>query len=136
MTDIASSRRVLLVEDDDDLRTTLAEMLGEAGFDVVQAANGQIALEQLKTQEAPQAIILDLMMPGMNGWEFRLDQRRDPALGATPVVVISADSRAEARAIDADLYVTKPFEMRKLLDGLGRVLALGERRRFAERVAG
>lgn len=130
-----ATRRVLLVEDDDDLRATLAEMLEDAGFEVMLAEDGERALERLRQGAAPNAIILDLMMPGLNGWEFRLRQKLDPALAATPVVVISADRRPEARAIDADLFFSKPFELQNLLDGLGRVLALGERRRLADRLA-
>jgi signal transduction histidine kinase len=135
MSSPSPTRRVLLVEDDDDLRTTLAEMLENAGFEVMAAEDGQRALERLRQGPAPNAIILDLMMPGLNGWEFRLRQKLDPTLAATPVVVISADRRPEARAIDADLFFSKPFELQTLLDGLGRVLALGERRRLADRLA-
>ena len=134
MSEDPASRRVLLVEDDDDLRLILGRLLEDAGFTVIEAENGRVALERLR-DGAADAIILDLMMPDMNGWEFRLRQRKDPLLSNTPVLVISADTRPEARAVDADLFVKKPFAMRQLLDALDRVIVLGERRRSADQHA-
>lgn len=135
MHDATRSRRVLLIEDDGDLRQILAERLRQAGFEVIEAANGADALARARQEEAPDAIILDLMMPVMDGWEFRVHQRRDPELAATPVVVLSASSAPEAAAIDADLHLQKPPQLDVLLEGLERVLSLRERQQAAAEAA-
>jgi len=113
---------VMLVEDDDGIREVLREVLEEAGFRVIWAANGQEALAQLRLGRAPRVILLDLMMPVMDGLAFRTAQRRDPALAPIPVVVISADERIEHKISDMqpDGYLPKPFELRKLLDTVNR----------------
>src|SRR6476661_1385409 len=86
---------VLVVEDDDDTRDSLQELLGNEGYAVLAAANGAAALSLLRA--APRArtppcdlVILDLMMPVMNGWDFRARQRADPTLAGIPVLLMSA----------------------------------------------
>jgi CheY-like chemotaxis protein len=81
---------VLIVEDDDAICSSLGEALEEEGFDVETAANGRDALELLRTGKTPSAIVLDLMMPVMDGWDFRHEQLRDPALRDIPIVVVTA----------------------------------------------
>jgi CheY-like chemotaxis protein len=87
-----SQRKViLLVDDDADVRASVGTLLGLVGFHVEKATDGQEALSYLRTHPAPSLIILDLLMPGMDGWEFRKEQRRDSTLAHIPVVVISSD---------------------------------------------
>jgi len=81
---------VLLVEDDLPIRDSLGEALTEEGFDVSTAGNGAEALERLRSGRLPSVIVLDLMMPVMDGWDFRQEQLGDPALRDIPVVVVSA----------------------------------------------
>jgi CheY-like chemotaxis protein len=81
---------VLLVEDDAAIASSLGEALEEEGLKVAIAANGREALEILRGGLRPLAIVLDLMMPVMDGWDFRGEQLRDPALKDIPVVVITA----------------------------------------------
>lgn len=81
---------VLLVEDDLPIRDSLGEALTEEGFDVSTAGNGAEALERLRSGRRPSVIVLDLMMPVMDGWDFRQQQLGDPALRDIPVVVVSA----------------------------------------------
>jgi CheY-like chemotaxis protein len=81
---------VLLVEDDAAIAGSLAEALEEEGLHVATAANGREALQILRNGLRPSAIVLDLMMPVMDGWDFRGEQLRDPALKDIPVVVITA----------------------------------------------
>jgi CheY-like chemotaxis protein len=82
---------VLVIEDDDDLREALSELLWEEGYTVSQAANGQEALLALRSGGTrPRLILVDLMMPVMDGWEFCAEQMKDPELSAIPVGVISA----------------------------------------------
>src|SRR5437762_11749160 len=90
---------VLAVEDDFDLRDALVPILEYEGHRVVSAANGQEALERLQTMPPPSLILLDLMMPVMDGEEFRARQLRDPTLASIPVVVVSAHARSEERRV-------------------------------------
>src|SRR5205085_12014163 len=84
-------RRVLVVEDDHDVREALVEALEASDYHPMAAANGSEALQRLRSgSEPPCVILLDVMMPVMDGREFREEQRRDPALAEIPVVVLSA----------------------------------------------
>jgi CheY-like chemotaxis protein len=111
-----SGKRILLVEDDDATRSLLTATLEAAGYTVRGAADGQQALDLLHTAPPPDLILLDLMMPGLDGWEFRRRQAEDPALRRIPVIVLSAagaglDELADGVAdflhkpVDSDLLV-------------------------------
>jgi CheY-like chemotaxis protein len=108
--------RVLVVEDDSDLRKSICTVLDDAGYLSWPAENGEIALERAR-EERPCVILLDLMMPIMNGWEFRSEQLRDPKLSSIPVVIMTADGRAadKARTLHAD-YLRKPIHLDALLE--------------------
>ncbi|HWX35745.1 MAG TPA: response regulator, partial [Steroidobacteraceae bacterium] len=83
--------KILVVEDERGQREALAEVLSRLGYEVQCAANGSEALELMRHSESlPGLILLDLMMPVMDGWEFRAQQRKDRALADVPVVVLSA----------------------------------------------
>src|SRR5688572_22529593 len=112
------AKDILVVEDDECIRETLAELLTEEGYRVVEASNGKEALTKLQRTERPCLILLDLMMPVMNGWAFRAAQRADPALASIPVVVLTgvADGQREASALDAAQCLLKPFEFDPLLE--------------------
>ncbi|HEX4476118.1 MAG TPA: response regulator [Polyangiaceae bacterium] len=123
--------RLLLVEDDDDLLDAVSTVLGEAGYVVEACRNGREALERIR--EAPvDLVVLDLMMPVMNGWEFRASQRADQSIADIPVVVMTADASAKAAAIHADSYVKKPFGAPELLGEVERVLREHERSRLTK----
>jgi CheY-like chemotaxis protein len=115
---------VMVIEDDFAIRETLRELLEDEGYGVVWASNGQEALAQLE-RHTPRLILLDLMMPVMDGWEFRSAQRRDPVLARIPVVVISADHALDQKvpALAADGWLAKPFELDALLATLRRYAA-------------
>jgi CheY-like chemotaxis protein len=106
---MTSRPTVLVVEDDVDSREMLACVLELHGFRPVLAADGVDALDRLRA-ERPCVILLDLMMPRMNGWEFRETQLRDEANRSIPVVVLSAAGRA-AESVPADAYLQKPINM-------------------------
>ena len=106
---------VLIVEDDDDLRDMMAQMLTLEGFDAAAVANGREALEYLHSASPPNVILLDLMMPVMDGWEFRRQQKADPALAPVPVIVLSALDPARA-AVDATAFMKKPLDFDRLLE--------------------
>jgi signal transduction histidine kinase len=128
-------RRILLVEDDPDIRVSLQSILTDEGFEVVACSNGREALDRLGAIPAPDLIILDLMMPVMDGWQFRIQQKNDPALAQIPVIAISADASSKAAAIDAAAYLNKPFDHAKLMGAIDRVLIAFERRRLHLRMS-
>ncbi|HEY0714660.1 MAG TPA: ATP-binding protein [Polyangia bacterium] len=129
------ARRVLIIEDDAAIRTAVAELLEEEGFEVTTSEQGQAALLSLRDgRPLPDLIILDLMMPVMDGWDFRVKQRTDPLLAEIPVVAISADCSPKARAIHADAYLSKPFSADELLLRLDQILREREERQIRERI--
>lgn len=116
-------RGLLVVEDNEALRTEIAELFREDGYQVVEAADGASALDILRRGAPVDVVLLDLWMPTMDGWRFRMEQRRDPALRDLPVVVLTADDSAQAQTIDADAVIPKPFEADELCETVRSVLA-------------
>jgi len=114
----ANARQVVLVVDDDpDARDAISAILEDAGYDAFQAANGHEALRQLAALDRCDLILLDLMMPVMNGWDFRRKQKASPALSGIPVLLMSAG--AHMPTVSGDLqaagYLTKPVDVSDLL---------------------
>ncbi len=109
-------RSVLIVEDDKDIRDSLSSALSLIGINVVLATHGLEALEKLKTMEPPCLILLDLMMPVMDGWQFRSHQERDSRISNVPVVVITADGNARTKAQKMGAYsgLAKPIDLTSL----------------------
>jgi CheY-like chemotaxis protein len=107
---------VMIVEDDRDTREMLGRFLELEGFDVRTAENGQMALESLSADRSACVILLDLMMPVMNGWQFREAQTNDPRFAKIPVIVVTAaGARDDIPAIHADGWVSKPVDFDRLL---------------------
>ena len=102
---------VLVVDDDEGSRKALAEVLSDEGYQVATCADGADALEYLRGGARPGVILLDLMMPGIDGWDFRMAQKRDAALSAIPVVAISA----AGKLLDAEYSLRKPVDLAELL---------------------
>src|SRR5262245_9680008 len=109
-------KRILIVDDDPDIRETMGLILEDEGFEVSLASDGAEALAKLRGCEPPHLILLDLMMPVMNGWQFRAEQEKEEALLNIPVIVISADSnlREKAQAFGGN-YLAKPLDIQDLL---------------------
>jgi two-component system chemotaxis response regulator CheY len=105
------SRKILVVEDDQAIREVLTEVLRYEGFDAFGAANGREALSLLEGREAPSLIILDLMMPVMNGWEFLDRIHQTPALAAIPVIVASAGLSRPGAPDAAIDFMRKPIDL-------------------------
>src|SRR5437870_2371426 len=102
---------VLVVDDDEGIRFALSDTLEDVGYRVVVAKDGVEALAKLRgPEERPCVILLDLMMPAMDGWTFRHEQRRDPAIAEIPVVVLTADAHVEEKAkeLEAQGHIAKP----------------------------
>lgn len=110
---------ILVVEDDDDIRATVVEVFSYEGYQAVGASHGVEALELLRTStQKPALILLDLMMPFMNGAEFRERQLADPALAHIPIVILSADADASSRCseLGAAGWLKKPMKLRAILE--------------------
>jgi len=107
---------VLIIEDDPDIREDLAELLRARGYTVATASNGREALEGLRDGNHPRVILLDLMMPIMNGWDFRTHMLQDAGLAGIPVVLLSgaADVQQHAAALHAADFMTKPIKLDRL----------------------
>jgi CheY-like chemotaxis protein len=111
-------KTVLVVDDDDDARGLLTSVLESAAYDVLQAGDGAEALRLLESPGARcNIILLDLMMPVMNGWDFRRKQRQNAALAGIPVLLMSAGAHIAAASGDLDAvgYMAKPVEVADLL---------------------
>ena len=106
---------VLVVDDESDIREAVAEVLADEGYVVHGAGDGAEALRKARAVH-PNIVLLDLMMPGMNGWEFRAAQKGDPELSDIPVVVLSALGRVAG--MDAAGFIQKPFDLDELLDAV------------------
>lgn len=117
------NRVVLIVDDDPDVRETLGEVLRDEGYATLAASHGAEALDQLRAGARPDVILLDLMMPVMDGWEFRARQRDEPAWAHIPVVVITASGHAAAQtAVLAPAAVLrKPISLEGLLAAVAGV---------------
>jgi two-component system chemotaxis response regulator CheY len=119
---------ILLVEDDFDIREALVEALRDKGYLVDSAVDGLQALQILRAGARPGVILLDLMMPRMDGSEFRMAQRADPALAHLPVVLLSADARMDekARTLKVQDTVRKPIDLSQLYGVIERIRALSK----------
>jgi len=125
MTSTAGTQKtVLIVEDDPDSREMFLELLRGGGYAVVAADNGREAMGFLAVNPPPDAILLDMFMPRMDGWQFRRAQEADPKLAAVPVIVVSAVRAAANSAVrsGAAAFLQKPVAAAGLLDALAKVL--------------
>jgi CheY-like chemotaxis protein len=125
---------VLIVDDDTDLRRALTELLEEEGYAVEGAGDGREALAKMRSGLRPALILLDLMMPGMNGWDFRKAQLDDPELRTLPVVVVTASGESSG-ALRTHLgpveLIAKPIQPEFLLGVVGRLAPIDSLRTSA-----
>jgi len=113
---LVSKGRVLVVDDDADLREALVDVLSVEGWSVFTAEHGQEALDMLSSGVRPDVVLLDLMMPVMSGYELRAHQLRRPAIADIPVVVMTAGVLDErAHALSAWACLEKPLHLEELL---------------------
>jgi two-component system chemotaxis response regulator CheY len=120
---------ILVVDDDEDIRQTLATLLEAEGYDVNLAVDGADALRALADGPLPDVILLDLAMPRVDGREFRLRQRNDPRLAGIPVIVISAERGMTADpSLVGSHFLRKPVDFGLVRQAIHRVLAEGARR--------
>jgi two-component system, cell cycle response regulator DivK len=112
------SRRILVIEDQEDNRQILRDLLGSVGYDMIEAADGQAGLAAAQN-EHPDLILMDIQLPLMDGYEATRRIKADPELKHIPVIVVTSyalsGDEVKARAAGADAYVTKPYSPRQLL---------------------
>ncbi|HVU50329.1 MAG TPA: response regulator [Polyangia bacterium] len=121
---MSTNRTILLVEDDRDICEIVEQVLDEEGYETIAAANGAEGLAHLRGGATrPFVIMLDLMLPVMDAWQFRAEQTRDPALADIPVVIFSANPKLgkHADALGAAAVIRKPPDLDELLAVLGRL---------------
>ena len=113
---------VLLIDDDPDIRDSLSDLLTDEGYPVATACNGLEGLKKLKTDCTPCVILLDLMMPVMDGWQFRARQLSEPELAQLPVIILSAvtEIRRHAAEMKAADFLVKPFTLDRILSAVQR----------------
>ena len=113
------NKKVFVVEDDQDIREALAELLESEGYDVTTAENGQIGIDKLsQASQLPNLILLDLMMPVKDGFQFYAEKAADPNLSAVPVIVMSADGHIldKQKKLQAQAYIKKPVDIDHILN--------------------
>jgi two-component system cell cycle response regulator DivK len=112
------SKRILIVEDQDDLRAILRDLLTSTGFDVVEAADGGDGVAKAKSEQ-PDLVLMDIQLPVLDGYEAIRQIKADASISKTPVIAVSSfamkGDEEKARAAGCDAYVTKPYSPMKLL---------------------
>ena len=126
--------KVLIIEDDEVIASSMAQHLSGAGFDPVTVGRGEVGLARLR-YEAPDVLVLDLMLPGLDGWSL-IESARAEGIG-TPIIVVSArgteHDRVHALQIGADDYLVKPFSMKELVARVHAAARRGVRAQPEER---
>ena len=123
-----AAHRILHVEDDPDLSTLVKRLLEKAGFQVAIAASRDEVLARLRTPPLPDLVVLDVLLPDLNGFDLLQGLKAHPALKAVPVVMLTADAASESivrgLASGADGYITKPFDHERFVRGVKAVLGV------------
>ena len=116
--------KILITEDEPNIVESLTFILKRAGYEVAAVTDGEATLQRLQT-DRPDAMILDLMVPKLNGFEVLKRVKGDPALAGLPVLVLSAKGQAHDRRLveemGADAFITKPFSNRDIVEEIGRL---------------
>jgi len=120
---LKSQKRVLEVEDDPDIREMVSKLLLSEGYKVVSAEHGQDALEKMEGGFRPDVILLDLMMPVLNGFDVLRVMHRTPRWSSIPVVIVSANQGHDLVDLGTAAIIRKPFDLNVLLNTLRRLLS-------------
>ena len=115
-------KKILIVEDDEAIRDALGELLEMEDFEIVKANNGQEALDILRSQPLPQLILLDLMMPVKDGFQFRTEQLADQKISTIPVIIMSADAHISQKAarMGGVNFLKKPPDLEEVISMVNR----------------
>lgn len=111
------TKRILVVEDDTSIRELLVELLESEGYSVVSAVNGLEGLKCLETKDLPDLILIDLMMPVMDGYTFRSEQLKNAIWAKIPTVVMSAEANAKEKMKNFNItaFLSKPVDLETIL---------------------
>jgi two-component system cell cycle response regulator DivK len=119
------SKRVLVVEDQEDNRQILRDLLANAGYEMIEAQNGEEALIAVQSQN-PDLILMDIQLPVLDGYEATRRIKAQPGLRHIPIIVVTSyalsGDEERARAAGCDAYVAKPYSARRLLETINRYL--------------
>lgn len=116
MSDV-QQKSILIIEDDKDITFALTEFLESEGYKIFAVENGQLALDLLKKVALPNLILLDMMMPVMNGWQFALEfVSKFDHLCSFIVMTAAADAKTRAEEVRAADWIEKPFELDRVLE--------------------
>jgi two-component system cell cycle response regulator DivK len=122
------SQRILIIEDQDDNRAILRDLLGAAGFELTEATTGEEGVK-LAERERPDLILMDIQLPVIDGYEATRRIKSNPALKSVPIIAVTSyalsGDEAKARAAGCDAYVSKPFSPRQLLAKVRELLPSG-----------
>lgn len=123
------NKKILIVDDEPNILISLEFLMRREGFEILVARDGEEALQSIRAHR-PDLVLLDVMMPRINGFEVCRQVRADPALAGTRIVMLSAKGRpaqiAEGLALGADGYITKPFSTKNLVAQVKSLLGLDE----------
>jgi DNA-binding response OmpR family regulator len=124
------AKRVVCIEDEPEMIDLVRLILGRKGFEVIGANGGVEGLDAVR-REKPDLVLLDLMMPDMDGWEVYQQIKADPALREIPVVVVTAKAQSIDKVLGlhiakVDDYITKPFGPQELLESVAKILGENE----------
>ncbi len=117
---MSDNHAILVVEDDNEIRNALVNLLKEEGYEVLSASNGSEALDVLRRTPSPCMVLLDLMMPVMDGNGFLEERRKDPTLAPIPVAIITAGASVDRSRIDGAPVVPKPIRLPLLMSVIER----------------
>ncbi len=120
-----SSKTILVVDDDTDSREMLTSIIEKVGYLSAQAINGREAIQYLEQHEPPDLILLDLVMPVMDGWRFLATQGADPEFASIPVIVCSGQRYEEGVPVPPERFLRKPFLPSQLLAKIEQVFSFG-----------
>jgi diguanylate cyclase (GGDEF)-like protein len=139
MSELGPAERILVCDDDDHTRNLLKELCESSGFDTLVAQSGEAALE-LMERTRPDLVLLDLMMPGMDGFAVLKHMKERPDFAELPVIVVSANTDIEGKIkgleLGADDYVTKPFKLFELVTRIRAALTVRRYRKRLEEAQG
>jgi CheY-like chemotaxis protein len=118
------SKRILVIEDDVSIRELLVELLESEGYEVSSSVNGLEGLKSLEKKDLPHLILIDLMMPVMDGYSFRAEQLKNPLWAKIPTIVMSAEVNAKEKMTNYNItaFLSKPVELETILSTVATYL--------------
>ncbi|RPH62433.1 MAG: response regulator [Chloroflexi bacterium] len=132
MNTTGQARRILCIEDDSEMTDLIRLILARKGYEISVASGGQVGIRKIR-EEKPDMVLLDLMMPDMDGWEVYQQMKADEKTKEIPVIVVTAKAQSIDKVLGlhiakVDDYIAKPFSPKELIESVERVFAKKEGR--------